>query len=144
MMKPRTRNIDCFCSKLIQSNMKGLLKIPCEHKCHTNYRPGEGQVTKDHERSPNSKTLFRACGACFLGTFARRIRKSKPFCNLTPKSQRKRRIRSTPGSHEVKFSTWYFWTKRTCFWTSLISEFQKCHLYHCPMSRNAPNRILKK
>ena len=37
MMKPRAGNIDSFCSKLSPSNLKGLVKMPCEHKCHTNY-----------------------------------------------------------------------------------------------------------
>ena len=46
---------------------------------------GQGQVTKGHERSPNLKILFWPCDTCFLGTFARRVEKSKPFCNLTPK-----------------------------------------------------------
>ena len=47
-MKPRVGNIDSFCSKLSQSDLKGLLKIPCEHKCNTKH----GSYSRsDHERS---------------------------------------------------------------------------------------------
>ena len=144
MIKPRTGNIDFFCSKITQSNMKGLLKVLCEHECHTKYGSGSRSGHKRSRRSPNSKIRFWACGTCFQGSFARIIQKSKPFCNLTPRSQRKRRVRSTLGSHNVKFSNQYFWIKNMCFWTSFISGFQKCHFYYCPMSRNAPNHSLKK
>ena len=36
-----------------------------------------------HRKSPESKILFRACNTWFIVTFAWRIQKSKPFCNLT-------------------------------------------------------------
>ena len=123
---------------------KGYWRYPVSISVILSTGQGQGQVTKGHERSPNSKILFWACGTCFLGTFARRFQKSKPFCNLTPKSQRKRRVRSTLGSQKVKFSNRYFWIKNMCFWTSLISGFQKCHFYYSPMSRNGPNHSLKK
>ena len=63
---PRACDIDSFCSKLSQSNFKGLLKIPCEceHKCHTKYGSGSG-----HESSPESTILFRACGTWFIVVF---------------------------------------------------------------------------
>ena len=76
---------------------------------------GQGQVTKGHERSPKSKIIFQACGTCFLGTFARRIQKSKPFCNLTPKKSMIEKGRVNPGSQKVNFSNWDFGTKNVCF-----------------------------
>ena len=37
MVKPSTGNIDCFCWKLTQINIKGLLEIPWEHNYHSMY-----------------------------------------------------------------------------------------------------------
>ena len=56
MAKPSADNIDSVCSKLGQSNLKELVKIPCEHKCHAKYGLGsQGQVTKGHQ---NQKSFF--------------------------------------------------------------------------------------
>ena len=104
---------------------------------------GQCQVTKGHERSPNSEILFRAYGSYFLITFARRVQKSTPFCNLTTRKSATEKGQVNPGSRMFKFSIWYFLTKKKCFWTSLTSGFQKCHFYFGAMSRNAPNRSLK-
>ena len=101
MTKPRAGNIDSFCLKLSQSNLKGLVKIPCEHKCHTKYGSGS---RSGHERSPESKILFRTCGIWFIVTSAHRIQKSKPFCNLTPCKSTTEEDQVNPGSHKVKFS----------------------------------------
>ena len=73
-------------------------------------------------------------------TFARRIHKSKPFCNLTPcKSTRQRRVRSTPGHIKSNFRIDIFEWK--CL---LLNHFDlkipKCHFYFCAMSRNAKKR----
>ena len=46
-----------------------------------------------------------------------------------------------PWSQKVKFS--FFLINNVCSWTSLISEFQKCHFYFCAMPRNAHNCNLK-
>ena len=139
-MKPRTVNIDSFCSKLSQSNLKGLFKMLCEHKCHTKYGSGS---RSGHERSPDSKMIFLACGTRFMVTFARRIQKSRPFCNLTPGKSATEKSQVNPGSFKVKFSNQHFWTKHVCFWTSLLSRFPKCHDHFCGMTRNAQNRSCK-
>ena len=76
------------------------------------------KVAKFHELSLESKNLFRICRTWFIVTFARRIQKSKPFCNLNPCKSTTERVRSTPG-YKVKFSNWYF--------SSLILGFHKCH-----------------
>ena len=48
MMKPRAGKFGSFCLKLSQSNLKGLVKILCEQKCHTKH----GSVSRSgHERS---------------------------------------------------------------------------------------------
>ena len=57
MMKPRAGNIDSFYLKLRQSKLKGLMKIPCDHKWHTKYGSGSRSrhkmprhVTKGHQK----------------------------------------------------------------------------------------------
>ena len=139
-MKPRDCNIDSFCSKISESNLKGLVKIPCEHKCHTTYRSGS---RSGHERSPESKNPFLACGTLFIVTFARIIQKLMLFCNLKPCKSKTETCQVNPGSYNVKLSNWYFRIIYVCFWTSLISGFQKCHFCLYAMSRNARNRSLK-
>ena len=144
-MMSRAGNIDSSCSQLSQSNVKGLLNIPCEISVILSTGQGQGQVTKGHERSPKSKILFRACSTWFMVTFARRIKKSKAICNLTSCKSTTKNGRVNPGSCKVKFwNSFFFKIKYGCFWTSLISEFQKCHFYFCAMYRNASIRSLKK
>ena len=144
MRKPiRTGNIDCFCSKLGQSSLKGLLKIPCEHRCHTKYGSGQGLVRKGHEWSPNSKFIFtQACGTCFVVNFASRIHKSRPFCNLTYWKSATEKIQVNPGSHKIKFSHWHF-LKKICVYEPDWSQDAKNAIFGIFMSRNAPNRSLK-
>ena len=48
MVKPRGGNIDGFCSKPSQGNLKRLVKMPREHKCHTKYGSGS---SSGYERS---------------------------------------------------------------------------------------------
>ena len=136
-MKPRAGHIDRFCSKLSQINLKRLVKIPCEHTCHTKDGPRSG-----HERSPKSKILFRACSTWFTVTFARRIQKSKPFLIWPHASHRQKRVRSTRVMWGQIFEQ-LFSNKNARLSTNLISGFQKCHFYFCAMSRNAPNRSSK-
>ena len=95
MMKPRTSNTDCFCWKLTQSNMKGLLKIPCEHKYHTKYGSGSRSGHKGHVSSPNSKILLRACGTCFLSTLTGRI-KNRSYFAIWPK-----KVNDSEGSGQL-------------------------------------------
>ena len=147
-MKPRAGNIDRFCSKLSQSDIKRLVKLPCEHKCITTHNyvtlstgQGQDQVTKGHQ---NKTKLFRAWGTCFIATFARIIKKSKPFCNPTPCKSVTENGQVNLGSHKVKLLNWYFRIRNVCFWMSLFSGFQKCHFSLCARSRNAPNSSLKK
>ena len=82
---------------------------------------GQGQVTKCHERSQESKILFRMSidqikrddsfsnehmiysYFCTYNFFARIIKKSRPFCNLTPYKPTTEKGRVNPGSHKVKF-----------------------------------------
>ena len=145
MMKPWTSNIDCFCPKLSQSNLEALLKISVSISVLLSTGQGLGQVTKGHERSSKSKILFSGMRHMSCHMSARRIQISKPFFNLTPRKSTTKKGQVNPGSHKVKFSNCYFRTKKSCFWTSLISGFKKkCHFYFCEMSRNAPNRILRK
>ena len=133
MMKPWSGNVDSFCSKFKQSDLKGL-EDTCEHNCHAKYG---SESRSGHERSSKSKVLFRACGTWF--TFAHRNQKSTPFCNLSPckKGQVNR------GSHKVKFLNLYFQIKNVRFWTSLISGFHKCHFHFCARSRSAQNCSFK-
>ena len=84
--------------------------------------------------------LFRAWGTCFIATFARRIKKSKPFCNPTPCKS----VTENLGSHKIKFLNWYFRIRNVCFWTSLIFGFQKSYFSFCARSIIAPNSSLKK
>ena len=49
MMKPRAGDIHIFCSKLSQSNLKWLLKIPCDISATLSTGQGQGQVTKGHQ-----------------------------------------------------------------------------------------------
>ena len=64
----------------------------------------------------------------FYGHFCtNNSKKSKPFCNLNPLNATTEKGQINSGSQKVKFSDWYFRTKNMCFWTSLISGFQKCH-----------------
>ena len=97
------------------------------------------KVTKGHQIK---KKLFWACGTCFIVNFARRIHKSKPFCNPTHKSQCQRRVRS-PWVTKVQICELVFSNKKYKFLNQLNSGFQKCHFY-CAMSSNAPNRSLEK
>ena len=140
-MKSRAGNIDSSYSKLSQSNAKGLLKIPFEFKCHikcgSGSRPG-------HVRSPKSKILFRACGTWFLVTFARRIQKSKPFCNLTPCKSTTKNGQVNPGSYNVSFSNAYFWLKMSVSEPVWSQGSKNVIFSSCTMSRNAQNRSLKK
>ena len=107
IMKPGAGNIDRFCSKLSQSNLKWLVKIPYEHKYHTKYRSVSRSGHGGHERSPNSKILSRAGCLWFIFTFARIIQKSKPFCNLTPCKSTTEKGQVNLVSHKVKFSKWH-------------------------------------
>ena len=134
----RAGNIDSFCWNISQNSLKGLVKIPCEHKCHSKYGSGS---RSGHERSPES--FFRACSTWFMVFFERRIQNSKPFSNLTPCKSTTGKGQVNPGSKKVKFSNWYFRIKNACFWTSLISGFQNVHFYFCAKSKNAQNHCLK-
>ena len=80
-MKPRAGNIDSFCSELSHSNLKGLLIYPVRISDILSTGQGPGELTKAHQ---NKKKILRACGIRFGVTLARRIKKLKPFCNLTP------------------------------------------------------------
>ena len=104
MTKHIVGNVDSFCSKLDQISLKGLAKIPCEHKCHIKY----GSVSRaDHERSwkvTRIKNSFSGMRHMFIVTFARRIQKSRPFCNLIPCKP----TTEMSGSHNVKFSICFF------------------------------------
>ena len=55
MTRPGAGNIHSFNSKLSQGSLKGLVKIPCEHKCRTEHGLGS---RSGHERSPESKNIF--------------------------------------------------------------------------------------
>ena len=127
-MKPRAGNIDSICSKLGQHYLKVLLKIPCEHKCHTKYGWGP---RSSHERSPET---------FFFGHAAHDVLIYSHFCTYSSKieailqsdsmrvndSEGRERPRK-PGSHKVSFLNWSFRIEKNLrFWTSLISGFQKC------------------
>ena len=86
---------------------------------------GQGQVTKCHERSPNSKILFRACGTCSLGTFARRIKKSKPFCNITPKKVNDREWSGQPLVTKGQVFKLAFLNKKKCVSEPFCSQDSK-------------------
>ena len=103
-------------------------------------------VTKGKVTRIKKKYIFRACDTWFIVTFARRIQKSKPFCNLSPRKSTTKKGQVNPRPHKVKFSNWYFRLKNGYFWKSLslISGFQKFHFYFCAMFKNAQNRSLSK
>ena len=63
---------------------------------------GQGQVTNGHERSPKSKKN-RTCLTWYMVYFARRIRKSKPLCNLTPCKPTTEKGQVNLGSHKFNF-----------------------------------------
>ena len=107
MMMSRAGNIDSFCLKLSQSNVKRLLKIPCEHKCHTKYGSGS---KSGHDISPKSE-FFGHAAHDLWSHFARKIKKSKPFGNLTPCKSTAKEGRFNPGSFKGKFSNLCFWIK---------------------------------
>ena len=106
------------------------MKIPCEHKCHTKYGSEHTKWPKfchtkwrsGHERSPAS--FFRACGTWFLVPFARKIQKSRPFCNLAPFKSTTEKGRVNPGSNKVKFSNCFFRIKK-CVSEPVSSQYSK-------------------
>ena len=140
---PRAGNIDSFCSKLFQSNVKGQVKIPYEHKCHTNYGSGSRSGYERSWKVTQIKNSFPGMQYMIYSHFARRIQNSRPFCNLTPRKSMTEKGQVSLGSHNVKFSNWYFRVKNVCFWTSFISGFRKRHFYSCAMSINSQNCSLK-
>ena len=64
ILKPRAGNIDSFCSNISQNSLKGLVRIPCEHKCHSKYGTGS---RSGHERSPES--IFAGMQHMIYGIF---------------------------------------------------------------------------
>ena len=50
-MKLTDGGIDSSCSKLGQSDLKELMKVPCGYRCHTMHRSRSGQATECHGRS---------------------------------------------------------------------------------------------
>ena len=50
----------------------------------------------------------RTCGTWFIVSFARRIQKSSPFCNLTPCKSTTWKGQVNLVSHRFKFSNWCF------------------------------------
>ena len=48
MMRITDGEIDSSCSKLGQSDVKELVKVPCRYRCHTMHGSRSGQVTEGH------------------------------------------------------------------------------------------------
>ena len=51
MMRLTEGGIDSSCSKLGQSDLKELVKVPCAYRCHTMHKSMSGQVTEGHGMS---------------------------------------------------------------------------------------------
>ena len=96
MMKPRTGNIDCFCSKLTQSNMKGLLKILCEHKCHTKYGSGLRSGHKRSRKVTKFKNTFLDMRHMFSGHFCTYNSKIEAILQSDPKKSTKEKGQVNP------------------------------------------------
>ena len=145
MMKPRTGNIDCFCSKVTQSNMKGLLKIPCEHKCHTKHGSGSMSGHKRSRKVTKFKNSFLDMRHMFSRHFCTYNSKIEAILQSDPKKVNDREGSGQSSGHKrSNFQIRIFEPKNMCFETIFISGFQNCHLYYCPMSTNAPNHSLNK
>ena len=125
MTKPTAGNIDSFCSKLGQSNLKGQVKIPCEHKCHTKYGSGSRSGHQRSRKFTRIKNIF-LCGTWFIFTFESRIQKLRPFCNLTQCKSTAEKGRVTPRLHEIKSSNCFF-DKKLVFEPVRCQVSKKCH-----------------
>ena len=121
---------------------KGYWRYPVNITVILSTGHGQSQVTKDHERSPESKILFRACGTWFIVSLLQEeIKNQSHFANWPHESN----DREGSGQLRVILVQIFdvFKNKNVYFWTSLVSGFKKCHFYFCVLSRNAQNRSLK-
>ena len=92
----------------------------------------------------NSKILVWACGTCFLGTFARRVQKLKPFCNLTPKKPTIEKGQVNPRVTLGQIAKLVFLNQKDMFLNHFDLRIPKMSFYYCSMSRNAPKHGWKK
>ena len=142
MMKPRAGNIHRFCSKLSQSNLKGPVKIPCEHKCHTKYRSGSGS---GHER-PQKVTRFKNSFSGMRHTIYSHVcawnSKIEAVLQSDSMQVNDREWSGQPRVTKVKYSI--FSNKNVFVWTTLNSRFLKMPCLFLCHVKNAENCSLKK
>ena len=102
---------------------------------------GHGQVSKGHERPPESKILFGHAVHLYSPLHVE-FKHSSHFAiwlckSTTEKSQ------ENPGSHKFKFSNRYFRVTNV-FLNQFCLKIQKCHFHFCAMPKNGQNLSLKK
>ena len=145
MTKPRAGNIDSFCSKLGQSNLKGLMKIPCEHKSHTKHGPGS---TSGYERSrkvTGIKNSFSSMRHMIYSRFCTYNSKIEAMLQADTMHDNNREGSGQPRLTQGQiFELSCFRKENVRFWTSLNSGFQKYYFYFCAMSRIAKNGKFEK
>ena len=112
-MKPKTGNIDYFWSKLTQSNMKGLLKIPCVHKCHTKYGSGSMSGHKRSRKVTKFKNSFLGMRHMFSRHFCTYNSKIEAILQSDPKKVNDREGSAQPSGHKrLNFQIGIFEPKR--------------------------------
>ena len=145
MTKPRAGNIDSFCSKLGQSNLKGLMKIPCEHKSHTKHGSGS---TSGYERSrkvTGIKNSFSSTRHMIYNRFCTYNSKIEAMLQADTMHDNNREGSGQPRLTQGQiFELSCFRIENVRFWTSLNSGFQKYHFYFFTMSRIAKNGKFEK
>ena len=129
MTKPRVGIIDSFCSKLGQSSLKGLVKIPCEHKCHT--KRGSGSRS-GHEMSWKVTRIKNSFSGMRHMTYSPTPRRDR---------ERQRRVGSITGHIRSKVRIVFFLNKKICVSQPAWSQNSKknvilflCDVYKCSKS----------
>ena len=100
MTRPGAGNIHSFNSKLSQGSLKGLVKIPCEHKCRTEHGLGS---RSGHERSPESFFFFGSAAHDLYSLWRVQFKSRRHFAIWLHESQGQGRVGSTPGYIRINF-----------------------------------------
>ena len=148
MIKSRSGKIDSLCSKLSQSDVKGLAKIAWKHEYAITHNPvilsrgqGQDQVMKGHQ---NQKLCFGLVEHDLQPLLHVLLKNRGHFTIWPHASEWQSRVRSTPGHRRSVLLRLVFSNKKWCFWIRLISGFHKFYFYFCAVSINAPPSSLKK
>ena len=98
------------------------------------------KVTKGHKIKKNNSDMRYM----FSSHFYTYVQFNLPFANWPQESQRQVRVSSTPGHMGSKFWIDILELKIRVSESVWFQDSKKCHFYFCAISRNAPNRSLKK